>query len=139
MLRCADDLVALIEARLPNFVQLAASAVSQTPGLSQYTETDLRQMVVGFAKILTDRVKEEGGESMAFFMDTVIPGLIANGEELPRIIHTSMLFLGCIVADLSQQVAVESRPEFNLWIGGFCADYLTAMVTSGMSALARSA
>lgn len=134
MLSCAKEFRALLESRQVALVDLATIAVARTPGLKPYTRSDMEQIISGLLAAVFEALEERGREQLDFFVETVIPGLIHNGESVSTIVHGTQLFISCVTADVSQTIPAEHRDEVIPWLANFWAEYLSALVESAVLA-----
>jgi hypothetical protein len=128
-------LVELLESRRPRLVELGLRAANSIPGGKQYTHHDIEQMVAGFITIMVEAIEERGKETWSYFMEGLIPGMIASGDTVPNLLYGNELFLVCLIAEISQTVAVEHREEVTLWMAKFCAEYIADVSRNATNAI----
>jgi len=135
MISCAKEFRALLQSRRTELVDLATLAVSRTPGLKAYTRVDMEQIISGLLAAIVEALEESSREQLTFFVETVIPGLIQNGESLSTIVHGTLVFITCVTADVSLSLQPEHRDEVIPWLANFWGEYASALVASGFRAL----
>jgi hypothetical protein len=95
----------------------------------------MEQIISGLLAALGEALEERTREQLTFFVETVIPGLIQNGESLSTIVHGTLVFLTCVTADVSLCLEPEHRDEVIPWLANFWGEYVSALVASGNRAI----
>jgi hypothetical protein len=131
---CAKEFHALLESRRSALVDLASLAVCRTPGLKPYSRADMEQIIAGLLAAIFEALEEGSRETLNFFVETVIPGLIQNGETVSTIVHGTLVFISCVTMDVSQSLQPEHRDEVIPWLANFWGEYVSALVVSGIQA-----
>jgi hypothetical protein len=135
MLSCAKEFLAVIEARRPALIECARIAREATPGMTEYTPADLEQMVAGFVALVSEAALGTGSETFDFFMDTVVPGMLAAGDSLPTMMHGGTAYSNLFIAEVSRHIAAEHYDEISRWMGIFIARYIVGIMNKGLSVI----
>jgi hypothetical protein len=122
-----------LRSRKDRHVAFAAAAVASNPGQGQgaFSDAELGQMVDGFVAVIAEGLEGKSRETREFFMETVIPGLIASGSPAPTIIHTVMGWTVRLIADLQAGYEGPDRAEVVDWLAGFFGAYVADIARVG--------
>jgi hypothetical protein len=112
-------------------VDHAVTAVSLNPDekrRSAFLRSDLEQMVEGFFTALQEFSEGGPGPFWKMYIETVIPGILAGGSEMPNILNTMVVFDVLAASELDR--ALEGNPlrdQVLQEFARFCAAWLSAI------------
>ena len=101
--------------------------------MTEYTHADLEQMVAGFVAILSEAALGSGSDTFTFFVDTVVPGMIASGDPLPTVMHGGMMFSNLLIGEVGRHIADDHYEETSRWLAAFIAHYHISVMQKGLS------
>jgi hypothetical protein len=106
---------------------VTAVALQPKPSRNEFLRSDLEQMVEGTFTALEEFFEEGPGPFWKMYMETVIPGILANGDEMPNILRTMVVFDMLAASTLDR--ALEGNPareQARQEFARFCAAWLSA-------------
>lgn len=96
--------------RLDPYTDFAVKAVAQNPEQQgKFERGDLEQMVTGFVQVTLDTLADRPSEARAFYLDTVIPGLVEGGSDVGAIVKTVTGWIVLVTDDFQRHYANEDK------------------------------
>jgi ABC-type amino acid transport system permease subunit len=129
-----------LNSRGERYVEFASAAVAANPaqGSGAFTSRDLAQMVDGFLAVMNESLVGTRRDTRTFYLETVIPGLVAAGSSMPAVVHTVVGWTVYVIADFSAHHSGPVATAAIVWLSQFFAGYLAdiARVGAGAGAVA---
>ena len=128
----AEQLLAGFRSRAPELLALARDVVGATQemGPERYTDHELQQLLNGFQTLVAEALADAGTENFDLFIETAIPGLVAEGQSMESLAHAAATFGVLVSLQLAEGVAPEHRPVADRWLAGFFGRYVRAVAAS---------
>jgi hypothetical protein len=118
-------------------VDHAVTAVSFNPDehrRNDFLRSDLEQMVEGFFTALQEFFTGGPGPFWKMYIETVIPGILAGGGEMPNILHTIVVFDLLVVSEFDRALEKDPlRDQARLELARFFAAWLSAISRATIS------
>lgn len=129
----------IFQSKRDRWVQAAMLAMTQNvqaipEAQAPVNETDLNQMVDGFLSLLVEALEERPPETMNFYLETVIPGLVAMGGAFHGIVHTVVGWMTYVVVEVVAVLPAEHKEEATAWLSRFFAGYVAEIARIGSEA-----
>src|SRR5262245_37708948 len=106
-------LVSLFATRNEALTNAAMKAFSSNPSVppGSFTQQDARQLVGGMHAIFSEILEERGKDTYAFYLETVVPSMVAQGESVASMMYTIMFWVVLAVDEFSRHSDPKFRDE----------------------------
>jgi hypothetical protein len=123
------QIVEALRARRGHYVRVVVAMIAEGAGGGGAThgEAEADQMVAGILSLLTEALEGGGGDVRAFYLETLIPSLVASGSPPAAVISGAVRFSMLLAADASGHLPAESREAAMQWFARFYGDYLAEL------------
>ncbi|WP_157069063.1 hypothetical protein [Sandaracinus amylolyticus] len=131
-----NRVVEMLEASRDALVATATRAVDREPlqGAPSYSRDDLAQMVDGFLHVLRERADARSDDAYEFYIDTVIPGLVAQGSSPESIVHGTVAWCARVMVLATRGLPHPDDTVELDWLAAFFAGYVRDIANSAFRA-----
>ena len=121
-------------------VALARAAQSATAGMGEgrYSDDELAQLVHGFT-VLIDEALDGRADAFDLFIETAVPGLLADGQTPSALVAGSATFVTLVTAHVLDRVPAPVRGEVAVWLAVYFGRYCGAVAAVSSTTPASSA
>ena len=134
------ELLAQLGADSGHLLGVAKRVLAVTPGMGSdlYSDAELGQLLNGFKALLTEGLEETGSEVFDFFVDTAVPGLVADGQSAATLSQAAATFSVFCALWLAEGLSAPNREDGQVWLAGFLGRYVRAVAESARHAEERA-
>ncbi|MDI1477092.1 hypothetical protein [Polyangium sp. y55x31] len=130
------QLARFIQANVEKYTDALVRAVELTQA-KDYQRQDLQQIIAGYVAIMSEALVEESSEKRTFYLETVIPGLVTNGEALPKLLYgaasVSLIISMDVMHGFPSASPTASPSELSDWVADYFASFLRDMMGSALT------
>jgi hypothetical protein len=130
------QIVEILRARRDHYVRLVEALLAEGSGGGEavHRRAEANQMVDGVLALLTEALDGGGSDVRAFYLETMIPSLVASGRTPAAVIAGAVRFSVVMIADASGQMPAESREAAVQWFARFYGDYVADLASVAFGA-----
>ena len=126
------QLARFLQANIEKYTDALVRAVALTQA-RDYRREDLHQIIVGYVAILCESLTEDTRDKRSFYLETVIPGLVMNGETLPKLVYGSSSVSFIISGDILRNFKTDAPEPLADWVADYFASFLRDMMASALA------
>lgn len=121
-----ERILAVLRARRDEYVRMVEALVAegQGPRAEAFGPAEAGQMIDGLLSLLAEALEGEGSEVRSFYLQTLIPSIVAQGSGLAEIMAGSVRHSMLLVCDAVRHVRDADREAATQWFAKFFGDYL---------------
>ncbi len=121
----ARNLIDVVTDRQDALLSAVETVVAATPSMGgRYSREELKQLLNGFSALLKEALEDRGSETYDFFIETAVPGMVADGQPTESLLQASASFGTLISTDLSGALPREHREAAATWLAMFFGRYV---------------
>ncbi|MDI1431905.1 MULTISPECIES: hypothetical protein [Polyangium] len=126
------QLARFIQANVEKYTDALVRAVELTQA-KDYRREDLKQIIAGYVAIMSEALVEKSNDKRSFYLETVIPGLVTNGEALPKLLYGAASVSLIISMDVMHGFPSASPSDLSDWVADYFASFLRDMMGSALT------
>ncbi|MDC3954538.1 hypothetical protein [Polyangium jinanense] len=126
------QLAQFVQGNVEKYTDALARAVELTQA-KDYQRQDLHQIIAGYVAIMSEALVEDSNEKRTFYLETVIPGLVTNGETLPKLLYGAASVSLIISMDVMHAFPSASPRNLSDWVADYFASFLRDMMASAIA------
>ncbi len=132
----ASEFVSVWQASNTRLAELVVAAIEQNPSITQkYQVTDFEQIMLGALAMIREELSGSSRDARDAYMQTVFPGLLAQGEPLAAIVNQVTLNAVIVYNELIPRISKENRDRAGQFLMWWYAAFNGEIVTVGLEVL----